>query len=196
MEILNYLFAMIGIHPYISSLLVGFISEELLIFLAVLSGKGEISFLPVFIFGLIGVFLIDCFWYFLGRSSYGKKVYEFLLRSRNTTKTEHEHKFVNKKRHFLYITLSKFVYGTRNLTDAYFGIKNMPFKKFLVYDIGALLIWSSIMLSAGWLAGKGFDILLKYTKGVQKLFAFLFIAVIIVLIVRRLLKIIFYKHKI
>lgn len=183
-------------HPILTSFLSGLISEELLIFTAVLSGRGLLSFWFVFVFGILGVMVLDSFLFYIGRTKFIQGIGEsrlFSKRVRNLEKKIHE---VSKKHMLVSFCMTKFIYGTRMAYIIYHSAKELPYKKFLFYDTLALVIWAAVMLPIGWLAGRGFTRVLAIARGTEKLLAGILIVVIIFYIANRIVtRILFHETK-
>ncbi|MEK6859659.1 MAG: hypothetical protein AABX54_02480 [Nanoarchaeota archaeon] len=184
-NIFNDIAGLIQHNPYLITFLVALISEELLVFLAILSGRGMISFWIVYFIGTLAVIIFDSSIFLIGKSKFGKYIENKFFPEKQM---DEKIKFVNKKSSMIYLMITKFVWGTRVPSIFYYSVRGMKYKRFLVYDIISLLVWSSIMLSAGWLAGKGFDKLLTLLKGSEKLFAILFLTALIVYVLYWLIK--------
>jgi membrane protein DedA with SNARE-associated domain len=172
-------------HPYLITFIVSFISEELLVFLAILSGRGILSLWIVYIVGILAVMIFDSIIFAVGRSKIGKYIEDRFFSEKAMDK---KIKFAHKKRALVYLIITKFVWGTRIASIFYYSVKGMKYKKFAIYNFISLLIWSSIMLPAGWLAGRGFDLLLRVIKGTEKLLAVILIAILMIYTLHWLIK--------
>lgn len=153
-------------YPYLISFLSGFISEEILILLAVSSGTGLIPFWIVFIFGFLGLILIDSVYFFVGKTRLIDKLKEidFLRR-----KLENHKKFFKKvdRSSGRALFVSKFVLGTRFLTILFLSSEGIGYGRFIVRDIIGAFAWVSVFLPLGWLAGKGLVSLLGIVKNIE-----------------------------
>lgn len=178
------LMPLLATHPGLISFIVAMFSEELLFFLAILSGSGAFPFFVLFGFGFIGIILADCVCFLLGRTRiiqylrknhFSSKKYKSL---RGTLARFSENKFV-------FIITSKFVYGTRAAAAIVLGAKGMNFGKFLLFDITAVIIWESVMLPIAWLSGRGIHAFFKITRGFEK---FLLVALLLVVLYHLIIK--------
>ena len=193
-NILDYFTAWIAIHNYFISFLGGALSEEFVVFFAILSGRGVLPFWVVFVFGSLGALFINFLWFLAGGSVFGKRLSNWLLNTEKKIEVNSEINYVNKKKSLIYLIATKFVYGTRSVTAVYYGMKGMSYRRFLIYDSIAILVWASIMVSAGWLAGKGFDRILRFTKGFDRLLAIILLTLVIIYFLNKLIRRLFVKN--
>ena len=173
---------------FLLSFFSGMIAEELVLFLAILAGKGEMPIILVFIGGVFGAILADQIYYFFGRSRFIK----YLERKHLVSKTvEVLPKFVKdfgEKNRTFGIFISKFIYGTRGVSLISLGAKKIPYKNFLFSDVIAVFCWACLMIPLAWLSGRGISIFLRITRGLEK---FLFICLLFILIYFLAMRIIF-----
>lgn len=193
-NIFNFISAYIGLHPFSISFISGFLSEELVIFLAILSGRGIISPWLVLIFGFLGAFIGNTIMFFLGKSKFGNKIYSWFIRHKHHGKAESELLHINKKRHILYLTASKFVFGTRAASAVYYGIKGMKIRNFLFYNSIATAIWAIVFVTVGYFAGEGFTYLLKFTRGFERFMGLIFLTLILIYLIYHIISKIIVKE--
>ncbi|MDP2926191.1 MAG: VTT domain-containing protein [Nanoarchaeota archaeon] len=195
-NIFNELALLVSLHPYMISFISGVISEELVVFLAILSGRDLLPFWIVLIFGTLGALFLNSLWFLLGKSRFGKKIDHYFLKKLKKHKSHIQKLYsINRKRNLFYLIGTKFIYGTRNVAAFYYGMKGMGYKKFIVYDSIAMIIWALIMLPAGWLAGNGFNRLLKLTRGVEKFLAVILFSAIVIYIIQHIIRKILVRNK-
>ena len=194
MSIVKELYLFVVFNPYLVSSIGGFLSEEFLVFLAILSGRGLLKLWIVFVFGFFGIFLSDSLWFYLGKSKIIGFIKKLINLEKKIEKLDERMDFIDKKRNFVYILATKFVYGTRIASIVYYSIKGMKYKKFLFYDFFAVLIWLVIMVPAAWFAGKGFHRALKFTRGIEILFTVILITWIVTYIINKIMKLIIEKE--
>lgn len=169
---------------FIGSLTIG---EEVLIFLATVAGRGLIPFWKVFLYGFLGSLAGDLIWFYIGKSAiigYLKKI-KFLNNTYNNSKPMIKKIGLHKLsgwRCFVYFGSTKFLGVMKVLAAIYVGRRGMSLKRFLSWNIPALVIWMGIMLTAAWMAGRGFTIMLKILESAQKaLFATIVLVIILYL---------------
>tara|TARA_Y100000310_G_scaffold160404_1_gene160167 strand:- start:3485 stop:4081 length:597 start_codon:yes stop_codon:yes gene_type:complete len=187
-EILREAISFLFNYPGLLGIVTGFLYEEILLFLIILTGRGTLPFVNIALFGLIGVLISDIMYYALGRAkviSKLKKVSFVVNRYRKLPK------FLKNmdQRILLNLFVSKFVLGFKSYSIMYLGNKKIGFKKFIGYDFLALVLWAMLMFPIAFLAGRGLNIFLDIFQGIEKflLFALLFI-VIYSLIIKSLVK--------
>jgi membrane protein DedA with SNARE-associated domain len=193
-NIFSYFSMFVTTHPFLISFLSGALSEELVVFLAILSGRHILPLWIVFVFGPMGALFFNSLCFFSGKSKFGKGLNDYLSRNKKHIPGEEDLEHINKKRHIFYLTASKFVWGTRTASAVYYGMKGMDFKKFLLYDGIAIYIWALVMVPAGWLAGNGFNYLLRLTRGLERFLAIVLISVVVIFIIYKLIRVIIIKE--
>lgn len=122
--------------------------EFTLITSGILSHVGALSFSSVFIFALLGAFLKPFLGYWIGLM-----LIKYFPNSRFLRYMEK--KIINALPHiqtqpFWSIFASKFIYGVNHLTLIFAGYIKMPFKKYLMAEFSATLIWLTGLLSLGY----------------------------------------------
>ena len=181
MEIIDILMLFIKEYPSLVSFISAILSEEILLFIAILSGRGILPFYQVFIFGILGVTFIDLIFFYIGRSRLMNPFVKFFNLEESINQIQ------SKKRIFA-LFLSKFIYVTRMASIFYLGIHKMSYKKFFIYNFLSVILWAIIMLPIGFLAGKGFNIFLKAVKGFERLSTTILITIILVFIINLIVK--------
>jgi len=144
-------------HPILLTLISSFLlGGETMIILAILSGKGILSFWIVLFLATFGMFLSDVVWFLAGKIKFLSKLkkYKLIRAGYKRAKEEIEVAPSNK---FLLI-LIKFTYGIAVPILMYLGRKKMTLKEFLVKEIPIVVIWSFSIIILGWLIGKTSDI--------------------------------------
>lgn len=164
----------------ILTVLVGsmFLGEDVLVFLAILSGKGMIPVWIIIVFGVIGIILGDIFYFSLGKTWFVRGLEKKLDRSRKLRVLYSVIHYYAEKNRLLTMIVSKYVYGIRLLVIFYMSARGMNLRKFLPYNLLATSIWAMIMLPAGWLVGRGISWVFNAANDIKKIIT---IAVIIFL---------------
>lgn len=184
-EIFRELMSLVEFHPYLITFVASFLSEELLVFLAVLSGRGILSFWTVYVLGILGVMLFDSLIFIIGKSKFGSYIEDRFFPER---KMDKKINFANKKRVLFYLIVTKFVWGTRIASIFYYSVRGMKYRRFILFNSISLVVWGSIMLSAGWLAGNGFDRILRFSRGVERFAAFILITILVIFFIDKTIK--------
>jgi len=95
----------------------------------------------------------DSFWYALGKR-YGSSILQLLCRlsfNSNTCVAKTEGYF--EKQGPMTLVISKFVPGLNTVAPPIAGEMGMPFGRFLIYDLGGILLWAGAALGAGYFFG-------------------------------------------
>lgn len=150
--------------PYLSkysiliSFLGGFVTgESIIIGLAFLSATGTLPIWNVIIFCTLGMFLSDFIPFTIGRHKWfvktlwGKKFFQNI---KNVEKIVHKYA---KHNLFFVLIVTKFVYGTSIPTLLYLGSKKITYRRFLINDFLAVIIFVPVIILIGWSAGKGYN---------------------------------------
>jgi len=134
-----------------------FLGNFYIFFVSTLIPTGTVVLWKVFLAVFIGVNITDCFWFFVSRSKPIGKLYEKFHREGNYPKVAPKNLSAKHlKYNLLVLAISKFVYGLEAMTVVYFGKKGLSFRKFLSFNVPISVVWVSIFISVGYLAGKGY----------------------------------------
>ncbi len=170
-------------YPILSGFLAGFLAEELLVILGFLAGQDIIPFWIVFFSGLLGIFCIDSLYFLFGRiKKFHNPIAKRINSSRYSKIAGKIGKLTNNNK-FFSLFLSKFIYGPRMIIIIYFAFNNMPYRKFVFYEISALLLWASLVMPLAWLAGIGVLASLDVVKRIERIFIFSIIFSIVIYII-------------
>lgn len=184
-SIIHWLTLLVVQNPFFVSFLSGVLSEELLIFVAALAGRGLLQIWIVFLFGIFGILTIDTIWFVLGKSRlirYLKDHKMFSDKGETMGKIHH----LAKKHQIVSLFVTKFIYGTRVITIIYHSAKEMPYRKFIFYDSLSVIIWALIMVTIGWLAGRGFTQILGVARGIERILAIILVVVVVLYVTHKL----------
>lgn len=106
--------------------------------------KGTISLLWFFIIVITATLLSDALWYLLGRFVSLKKI-------RTLPFLKNKQKIIDKiiisfeKHDAKILLLSKFIYGTRIITQIFFGSVKYSFSKYLLLNFLIIFVWLSLI---------------------------------------------------
>ena len=178
-EIANFL----SNYPISSSFLSGFLTEELLIILAFLSGPGKIPLYIILIMGVIGIISSDIilFLFFKSKPLYklSKKISN--ARKRATSKTKlHKLPPPTRLRAFIFL---KFFYGIRTWAIFYNSTHKTSLKKFIKMTTIATTIYVLILATFAKILGDGVYIFFKTTRHLGKTVILLLIVISILIVV-------------
>lgn len=174
-------------YPILSAFIAGLIGEELIIFLAFLSGQGIISFWIVLVYGLLAIICVDSFLFFLGR---WKMLHKIAINKTRYFKYNNFMESIKKITHnnvIVSLFLTKFVYGPRMLIIIYFGYQNMKYKKFFIKDTIALFLWAAIMVPLAWVAGLGLVESFSVVKNIERVVAIAIVFIVAIYFTARYL---------
>ncbi len=105
---------------------------------------GKIDIQIVFLIGFFTILIANTFWYLLGRII-SFKIFKFVFFKKKLKVFEKFFNLFNEKQ-FSIIFLSKFVYGTRFITQFLAGAYKINYAKFLATVSIASFIWSVFLL--------------------------------------------------
>jgi len=173
-------------YPILASLLIGiFTGEEVILILAFLSSQGVLPLWIVFVFVPIGTFITDIFFFFIGKTKLINKIKDWKHFSKGYSKTD---KFVGKltkEKHILALFYTKFIYGTRIVTLIFLGLRGTKYSQFFKYNIIITILWAMIVIPLGYLAGKGYIIILNIFRSVELGLLFLLIFIILFFLIKK-----------
>ncbi len=106
---------------------------------------GEYSFAKVFLFGMAGGVVGDCFGYWVGRS-FAQSIENYKFYQRSQPRIE---RLVNKFGGMA-IVVSKYIYGIRVAICISSGVGKMPFQRFLLNDIMSCSVWALLLAGVGY----------------------------------------------
>lgn len=130
-----------------------FFGETVIITAAFLSAQDVFSLSVVFLLSLFGTLVADILWFFAGR-------YVLSVTHRFKKYEEKYHPFLERlaelygRSPFLSLLFIKFLYGTRILTILFLSIRKVPFRTFLIYDTIGTVIWLTVIVALGFVAGR------------------------------------------
>ncbi|MEK6895623.1 MAG: hypothetical protein AABX48_03815 [Nanoarchaeota archaeon] len=186
MTFLSIILEILHANPLLSSFLAGFISEETLILAAFMSGNQNLfPFWKVFVFGILGLYVFDLLWFIFSKSHIIKMKFVKRLSKKNKSFTKIVHSVAGENI-FLTLILSKFIYGTRQISMTYLSAQ-ISYKRFYLYDLLSLTIWGSIILSLSWLAGRGILISMNTLKDLEKGLAYGFFFILFLFLISKII---------
>jgi len=170
-------------YPISSSFLSGFLTEELLIILAFLSGPGKIPLHIILVVGIIGIIASDILWFLFFKS---KPLYKISKKISNVRKKATSKTKLNRLppptrlRSFIFL---KFFYGIRTWAIFYNSTHETSLKKFIKMTSIATIIYVLILATLAKILGEGVYLFFKTTKHLGKTVILLTIILIILIIV-------------
>lgn len=152
---------------------IGIGGEAAILTLAFLSARDIIPLWIVIIFGFLGTLTADCLWYFIVKYKVFLKIKNWKAISKRYKLLEKKIEKISLKNDFFILLIAKFLIGTWIITILYLSAKDLSLNKFIKIAIPAGLIWAVWLSTIGFLAGKGFYILLDLFKSIQIALVFL-----------------------
>lgn len=155
-----------------------FFGETVILTASFLSGQGIWSLSNVFLLSLTGTIISDGIWFLFGQA-----IFRLTHKWSNSQKKYHQliiklDKITGQKP-FLSLLFIKFLYGTRILTILYLSIRKIGFWTFVIFDTIGTIFWLAVMISIGWLAGKGMSNFIPFVQKTE--YALLVIALLIII---------------
>jgi membrane protein DedA with SNARE-associated domain len=132
-----------------------------------------------------GMFAGDCVFYWLGRG-FGHRIEKTEFYQKHLPKAE---KFIGKIGVWQ-ILAARVIYGTRNATMLFWGIKKFSFLKFAAIDFLGCLVWGTLLTALGYFLSFGAGKIIGDIKRIE-----IGLLVIIILAVSVILLIKFLKNK-
>lgn len=168
MGIISMLTFLLGYMPLVSffGALIG--GEETVLLLSVFAARDYYPIWIVFVFCFLGILVADSVWFFVGRLKVVTK-----MRGHKYFK-EHSDRagdFIDNKfrgNHFVLLMSTKFLYGLRIMTLMFLG-RRIKFKEFFIYNSIVVAIWTIVIVSFGWFAGRGVGWLWDTYRNIQVL---------------------------
>ncbi|HLC32123.1 MAG TPA: hypothetical protein VJK51_05640 [Candidatus Nanoarchaeia archaeon] len=188
MGVLSSLLGMLFAHSFLVSYVAGLLGEELLLFLAVLSGQGAFSFWIVFFFGFLGVLTHDTLFYFLGKTRVIHAAGKNISTGRSGKALARFFKRFSPRHYFVPLLISKFFYGIRVGFILYLSHREQSFWRYIRYNTSATFLWFSLMLPLAWLAGRGLTAAFRVVHGIEKILSVLVVGIIVLFIVHRFIR--------
>src|SRR6185437_5773800 len=130
-------------------------SEATVIAAAALAGTGDLVLSFVVVSGAAGAVIGDNLAYLLGRAGQGSVVRR-LLRSPRWRSRMGRGETLLRERSATVIVVSRFIPGGRTATMLSAGLLGLAWRRFLVFDLAAGVIWAAYASLIGLVGGKAF----------------------------------------
>jgi membrane protein DedA with SNARE-associated domain len=148
-------------------------SEAVLGLAGVLINDGEMAIVPVIAFATLGSILGAVFFYYVGRALGPRRSHAFLDRLPLVETADVDRTFAWFERHGRSaVFFGRMVPIVRSFISVPAGVVKMPFLQFLLYSAAGSLIWNSLLITLGVLAGDFVQENLRY-------FDYLVVAVVV-----------------
>jgi membrane protein DedA with SNARE-associated domain len=131
-------------------------SETIVIAASVLAGQGELLIWLIVPAAALGAFVGDNVSYWLGRRLGDPVARRFFRGEKARARLAWAEAAIRKRGVFL-IVIGRFIPGGRTATTFAAGTLEMPYRRFLLADAGAAVIWAVYVSMLGYLGGASFE---------------------------------------
>lgn len=172
-EIATLTYAGIFLLMIIENILIPIPSELILIGTGYLVYLQKLNFLVALFVATFASFFSALFAYFLAFLLRREKVFEFLSKLRVKKKDVKRVEKLFKEKGELIVFSARLLPGIRSLISYPAGFAKMNLKKFSVYTFAGTFLWNFLLISAGYLLGNNWHLLVSYLQNA----AFVFLAI-------------------
>jgi membrane-associated protein len=131
-------------------------SETIVIAASVLAGQGELLIWLIVPAAALGAFLGDNVSYWLGRRLGDPVARRFFGGEKARARLDWAEAAIRKRGVFL-IVIGRFIPGGRTATTFAAGTLEMPYRRFLLADAAAAIVWAVYVSMLGYLGGASFE---------------------------------------
>lgn len=165
--------------------------EFLLIAFAFLSAQGVLSPVALILFSFLGTFSSDVILFLLARTLFSHNIISHRYAHQTASLIVDAIRRVSRGNHFLALVIAKFLVGTRVVIVLYADKTDIIFKKFVYYNVIAVLIWLAALIPIGFLLGLGFTYLSQVFKNIYAGIGLILLFVILAIMAELWLKRVF-----
>ena len=152
----GWAYAILFILAFLDALIPVVPSETSVITAGVVASSGDLSLMLVVVFAAAGAVAGDNAAYFVGQR-FGPRINERFFSSEKAKKrVEWAHRQVEERGGEL-IVVARFIPGGRTVIMLSAGTLGYPWRKFIVFDVAAGLIWALYASSLGYFGGHAFE---------------------------------------
>jgi membrane protein DedA with SNARE-associated domain len=152
-------------YGYIAIAIGAFLEGETILLLAGYAAEqGIFDLRLVMPLGFVGAFAGDQFWFYLARrhgSRWLARRPDLLAKATNTKRLIESHAT-------LFILSFRFIIGLRNLGAVAVALSDVTTRRFVVLNALAALLWSILVISAGYVFGEAATAMLERLEGIEK----------------------------
>lgn len=166
-------FSYVGLFFFVTLFSFLAVSEEVVLFATgILLSQGYLSLVPGILVAYLGILMGDAFCYLLGwLVNHSVKRLDFLKKFIKPNDLRYGERWFNKYGQ-MSVPIARFIIGVRFQTFVFAGVMGMRFKKFLMYDALANLIFTPTVILMGYYFGDSIvDKVMKYFGGSSKVLA-------------------------
>ena len=130
-------------------------SETSVILGGVLASTGDLLLVLVILFAAGGAILGDNASYWIGRKV-GHRVVERFFKGERRKQIDWAHRQVRERGGYL-IVVGRFIPAGRTVVTLSCGMLEMPWRRFIVFDVVAGLVWATYAAMLGYVGGRTFE---------------------------------------
>jgi membrane-associated protein len=130
-------------------------SETSVILAGVLASTGDLVLVFVILFAAAGAVAGDNISYWIGRK-FGPRVVERFFKGERRKRVDWAHRQVEQRGGYL-IIIGRFIPGGRIVVTLSCGMLEMPWRRFIAFDVVAGLVWGTYAAMLGYVGGSTFE---------------------------------------
>ena len=130
-------------------------SETSVILAGVLAGTGDLVLVLVIVFAAGGAIFGDNASYWIGRTL-GERIVERFFKGERRKRIDWAEKQIEERGPYL-IVIGRFIPGGRTAITLAAGLLEMPWRKFIVFDVAAGIVWATYAALLGYVGGRTFE---------------------------------------
>jgi membrane protein DedA with SNARE-associated domain len=130
-------------------------SETSVILAGVLASTGDLHLVLVILFAAAGAIVGDNTAYWIGRKV-GHRIVDRWFKGERRKQVDWAHKQVQERGGYL-IIIGRFIPGGRTAVTLSCGMLEMPWRRFIAFDVAAGLVWATYAAMLGYVGGRTFE---------------------------------------
>jgi membrane protein DedA with SNARE-associated domain len=130
-------------------------SETSVILGGVIAGSGQLALVLVIAFAAAGAILGDNVSYWIGRTL-GERIVGRFFQGERRKRVDWAERQIEERGPYL-IIVGRFIPGGRTAITLAAGLLEMPWRKFIVFDVAAGLVWATYAAMLGYVGGRTFE---------------------------------------
>lgn len=182
-----FLLGFFAVHPLLMSFLVPlFFGEAGFVLLAFAVGLSDFtSLFTLLLLGTLADIIGDVFWFQIVRYKSLRRLKILKSLFKKIEKMESRFKEAEQKNLFSFILGSKFLVGTRLFAVVSVSLNKVKFRKFLFVSVVSGFLWSLVIVSLGWLAGRGVLKVAELFNGARAGLTILIVVAVVIVLARK-----------
>jgi membrane-associated protein len=130
-------------------------SETSVILAGVLASSGDLILVLVILFAAAGAIVGDNLSYWIGRKI-GHRIVDRFFKGERRKQVDWAHRQVEQRGGYL-IVIGRFIPGGRTAVTLSCGMLEMPWRRFIAFDVAAGLVWATYAALLGYVGGTTFE---------------------------------------